>query len=144
MKRFILLIAMCLPLYAMAQNTPSFERLLTKYSQYDGVTTVELSGDMLKSMGVEDSISRMEAIHVENGNLLNEFSEDITKITESIYTLMMSVNNGGNHVRIYTRKLSNGEVEQLLIYTSNSTQGVCVRLSGRNIQLQDVGKIISF
>ena len=117
---------------------------MSKYSKYDGVTTIELSGDMLKSMGVEESISRMEAIHVENSNLLSEFSDDIAKITESAYKLMMSVNNDGNRVKIYTRKLSNGEVEQLLIYTSSSTQGVCVRLAGSNIQLQDVGKIISF
>lgn len=144
MKRFILLIAICLPLCAMAQSVPSFERLMAKYSQYDGATTIELSGDMLKSMGVEDSISRMEAIHIENSNLLNEFSEDITKITENVYTLMMSVNNDGNRVRIYTRKLSNGEVEQLLIYTSSNTDGVCVRLCGHDIKLEDVGNIISF
>lgn len=117
---------------------------MSKYSKYDGVTTIELSGDMLKSMGVEESISRMEAIHVENSKLLSEFSDDIAKITESAYKLMMSVNNDDNRVKIYTRKLSNGEVEQLLIYTSNSTQGVCVRLAGSNIQLQDIGKIISF
>lgn len=144
MKRFILLIAICLPLCALAQNRDSFEGLMSKYSKYDGVTIIELSGDILKSMGVEESISRMEAIHVENSNLLSEFSDDIAKITESAYKLMMSVNNDDNRVKIYTRKLSNGEVEQLLIYTSSSTQGVCVRLAGSNIQLQDVGKIISF
>lgn len=136
--------AIWLPLCTMAQDASSFERLMTKYSQYDGVTTIELSSDMLKSMGVEDGISSMEAISVENSKLLSSFSEDIAKVIKSVYKLMMSVNNEGNHVRIYTRKLSNGDVEQLLIYTSNTTQSVCIRLSGSNIQIQDVGKIISF
>ena len=60
---------MCLPLCASAQN----DKLVDKYSQLENCSTIELSKDMIQSMGASKGIDTLTAISVEDSSLIEGF-----------------------------------------------------------------------
>ena len=141
MKRFILLILCSLPLVASAQNNESFSKLISRYSTIEGITTIELSKEMLQSMGVSGDIDLLQAIRVEDSSQLASLQADIDNIVSSAeYKLMLSVNQGDNRVRIYTITTRSG-ISDLMIYTVKAPSAIIVRFQGENLQLNEANSL---
>ena len=134
---------LCLPLTAMAQEG-DFNALLAKYSSKQECTTVELFKDILVSMGVEGGIDNMQAISVENCNLIAEFSDDINGVTDGM-NVMMSVNTDGKTVKILSRTHADSDkIIEMIIFTRDDDKAVAVRLKGSNIELDSASSIMNF
>lgn len=148
MKRFILLIMICLPVAAMAQVDP-LEPLIDKYSSMEKCSTIIMSSDMLKSMGVDAGVEYMQVISVDNSALISEFRSELERVAKG-YSLLMSVNSDGSNVRIYqviqVFKSDDGakrkEQQEFLMMSLNANQGVAVRLVGNDIKLNEVTSLI--
>lgn len=141
MKRFILLILCSLPLVASAQNNESFSKLISRYSTIEGITTIELSKEMLQSMGVSDDIDLLQAIRVEDSSQLASLQADVDNVVSSAeYKLMLSVNQGDNRVRIYTITTRSG-ISDLMIYTVKAPSAIIVRFQGENLQLNEANSL---
>lgn len=148
MKRFILLIMICLPVVAMAQVDP-LAPLIDKYSSMEKCSTIIMSSDMLKSMGVDAGVEYMQVISVDNPALISEFRSELERVAKG-YSLLMSVNSDGSNVRIYqviqVFKSDDGgkrkEQQEFLMMSLNANQGVAVRLVGNDIKLNEVTSLI--
>lgn len=141
MKRFILLILCSLPLVASAQNNESFSKLISRYSTIEGITTIELSKEMLQSMGVSGDIDLLQAIRVEDSSQLASLQADVDNVVSSAkYKLMLSVNQGDNRVRIYTITTRSG-ISDLMIYTVKAPSAIIVRFQGENLQLNEANSL---
>lgn len=139
MKRFILLIMLCLPLSAMAQ-TMSFDALVDKYSSMKDCTTILMEKDMLRSMGVGSGVDSVTAVSIEDESLLKAFREDVETATKG-YSLMMTVNSGGELVKIYSR-LAEGKTSEFVVLTISSDEGVAIRVTGDNLSLSEAVSLI--
>ena len=141
MKRFILLILCSLPLVASAQNNESFSKLISRYSTIEGITTIELSKEMLQSMGVSGDIDLLQAIRVEDSSQLASLQADVDNVVSSAkYKLMLSVNQVDNRVRIYTITTRSG-ISDLMIYTVKAPSAIIVRFQGENLQLNEANSL---
>ena len=139
MKRFILLILACLPMMAMAQE----QALIDKYSTIDGCSTIELSKDMVRSMGGGNGIDTLTAISVEDSSLIAELSSDVEAYTKEM-SRIMSVKQSGTQVTIFaTTDANTGRIVRLVIYTATSENGVMVILTGSNIELSNASSIMN-
>ena len=141
MKRLIILILSCIPLFASAQEI-RFECLMRDYSQKEGYTTIELSPMMLKSMGVSNGIESVQVISVEDRTLIKDFIESVESTIAELDTLM-SINSGGERVSIYGRsKVESGSIIELIVLTADKEEGVAVRITGSNIEISDIDSFI--
>lgn len=141
MKRLIILILLCLPMVARAQDM-TFEGLVEKYSSLQHCTTIELSKQMLQSMDVQSDIDSLVAISVESSSLISEFRDDVAKVTGG-YSSMLSVNNGGEMVKIYGRTDGKDSITALIVVTISNDEGVIVRITGEDISLNEATSLIS-
>ena len=131
----MLLILMLLPFVAMAQNA-NFSEMFAKYSNKQGFTTVELSREALKAMGVSGGIDSLRAITVEDAELLPSFNADAEAYVANMKRIM-AVANSGNNVNIYSQ--SNKIV---VIYTHGAKSATLVCLAGENIELSQMPKLL--
>ena len=141
MKRLIILILLCLPMAAKAQDM-TFEGLVEKYSSLQHCTTIELSKQMLQSMDVQSDIDSLVAISVESDEHIASFRDDVTRVTTG-YSTMLSVNNSGEMVKIYGRSDNNGHITTLIVVTISNDDGVIVRITGEDISLNEATSLIS-
>ena len=141
MKRLIILILLCLPMVARAQDM-TFEGLVEKYSSLQHCTTIGLSKQMLQSMDVQSDIDSLVAISVESSSLISEFRDDVAKVTGG-YSSMLSVNNGGEMVKIYGRTDGKDSITALIVVTISNDEGVIVRITGEDISLNEATSLIS-
>lgn len=141
MKRLIILILLCLPMVARAQDM-TFEGLVEKYSSLQHCTTIELSKQMLQSMDVQSDVDSLVAISVESSSLISEFRDDVAKVTGG-YSSMLSVNNGGEMVKIYGRTDGKDSITALIVVTISNDEGVIVRITGEDISLNEATSLIS-
>lgn len=126
---------------ASAQNNESFSKLISRYSTIEGITTIELSKEMLQSMGVSDDIDLLQAIRVEDSSQLASLQADVDNVVSSAeYKLMLSVNQGDNRVRIYTITTRSG-ISDLMIYTVKAPSAIIVRFQGENLQLNEANSL---
>ena len=130
-----------MPLVASAQNNESFSKLISRYSTIEGITTIELSKEMLQSMGVSGDIDLLQAIRVEDSSQLASLQADVDNVVSSAeYKLMLSVNQGDNRVRIYTITTRSG-ISDLMIYTVKAPSAIIVRFQGENLQLNEANSL---
>lgn len=139
MKRFILFIILCLPLSAIAQ-TASFNKLMDKYSSMQDCTTIIMEQEMLRSMGVTSGVDSVLVVSVESESLLDEFKEDVTLATKG-YSVMMTVNSGGEMVKIVSRS-EGGKISEMIVLTISSDEGVAIRVTGNNLSLSEAMTLI--
>ena len=134
MKRLIILFLALLPLSVVAQNS-DFSKLVKRYSKGHGFTIVELSRQLLDTMGVEDGIESMSAISAEDTSMLQEFCEDVQSNVASLYSVMSFVSEGKD-VKIYSnRKDSKGKITLLVIAIRSDKAATFISLMGQNIEL---------
>ena len=136
MKRLITILFLLLPLTAVAQDS-EFLGFVKKYSGQKGFTTVELSEQLLKTMGVGDGIESMYAISVEDSTKVADFCADSQTLIGK-YNKLMSFLSDGKSVSIYSRNSSAKTITHLIIFISSDSQATLVLLYGTNIELSDV------
>ena len=73
MKRLIIILLLLLPLAGVAKGG-EFSDFVKRYSGQKGFTTVELSSQMLATMGVGDGIESMYAISVEDSTKVENYA----------------------------------------------------------------------
>ena len=104
------------------------------YLNKQGYTTVELSRDMLKSMGVKDGINRMVAISTEEEALVPQFCQDVEQHLTHLKQLF-AVTKDGKTVRILTRSDENDKVAYMAIFTRSEQNAVLITLEGNDIKI---------
>lgn len=138
MKRFILLIMLCLPIAGMAQDNDFF-KLVEKYSLKQDCTTIELTKDALNT---KTNITTIWAISVETAELIDEFKSDATKVISASYSPLLTVNSGGEMVKIYSIQ-KDGEISDLIVFSASRSDGVLVRIVGDNLSLSQAISLMS-
>jgi hypothetical protein len=149
MKRFIILILLCIPLATFAQ-TDHIEPLIKKYSAFKDCSTVVLSKEMIEQMYKDSGIESLQAISVEDPALLDILRNDIEKFIGG-YSLLMSVNSNGTNVEIYRteqhyKSKSTGKresIDDIFIVAISQSDGVVIRLTGHNIAISDATSLIN-
>jgi hypothetical protein len=131
MKRMVLLvIAVAFPAFLLAQNS-AVDKLFSKYSGKDGVTTVSISPELfqvVKAMDIEDidmgeaeipfeKISSVKILTIEDEELwpgVNFYSEIEKDLDTSEFAEVMTVNDGGEVVRMWM-KVDKGDMSEFLL-----------------------------
>ena len=144
MKRLIILLAILLPLSAMAQ-TPTFESLFNEYSTKEKCTTINISSAMLRSMEVNIDAEYMQVIAVENRALIPAF---ITQAKEALsaFEVIMSVKSGDKAVAINISALEtfeNGSVVDIYIMASSDGECVLMHINGKNLELGNMSSLMN-
>ena len=140
MKRLIILLAILLPLSAIAQ-APTFESLLKEYSLKEECTTINISNAMLKSMAVNIDAEYMQVIAVENKNLIETFrSQALEALSE--FDVIMSVNSGGKSVQIYQCSDDKGSVVDIYMMSYSGDECVLMHITGKNLELNSISSIM--
>lgn len=138
MKRFIILIMLCLPIAAIAQDS-GFSKLVEKYSLKQDCTTIELTKDALNT---QTNITTIWAISVETAELIDEFKRDATEVISAKYSPLLTVNSGGEMVKIYSIQ-KDGKISDLIVFSASSSEGVLVRIVGDNLSLSQATSLMS-
>lgn len=122
--------------------------LFEKYSDTDGVSTVYISRNMMRMMGnvragnkdISKIASRLDYLQILSCDRPSLISS-IKKAAQSIFnqqnfTVIMQVNEGGEHTTIYERHQPNGKKEFALLAIERNEITI-INLLG-NISLQDI------
>ena len=153
MKRIVLLVmAVAFPAFIMAQNS-AVDKLFNKYSGKDGVTTVSISPELfqiVKAMDIEeiddadipfDKIASVKILTIEDEdqwegvNFYDEISKDLDV---SNFEEVMTVNDGGEMVRIWM-KVEKNEVSEFLLIVGGD-DNVLVYITG-NFSMNDLEEL---
>lgn len=129
---------LCLPIAGMAQDNDFF-KLVEKYSLKQDCTTIELTKDALNT---KTNITTIWAISVETAELIDEFKSDATKVISASYSPLLTVNSGGEMVKIYSIQ-KDGEISDLIVFSASSSDGVLVRIVGDNLSLSQAISLMS-
>lgn len=140
---------MCMPLSVFAQ-TDYIEPLIKKYSTFKNCSTVVLSKEMMEQMYKDSGIESLQAISVEDPALLDILRNDLEKFIGG-YSLLMSVNSNGTNVEIYRveqhyKSKSTGKresIDDIIIVAISTTEGVVVRLTGHDIELEEATSLLN-
>lgn len=122
----------------MAQDNDFF-KLVEKYSLKQDCTTIELTKDALNT---KTNITTIWAISVETAELIDEFKSDATKVISASYSPLLTVNSGGEMVKIYSIQ-RDGEISDLIVFSASSSDGVLVRIVGDNLSLSQAISLMS-
>lgn len=122
----------------MAQDNDFF-KLVEKYSLKQDCTTIELTKDALNT---KTNITTIWAISVETAELIDEFKSDATKVISASYSPLLTVNSGGEMVKIYSIQ-KDGEISDLIVFSASSSDGVLVRIVGDNLSLSQAISLMS-
>ncbi len=153
MKRIVLLVmAVAFPAFIIAQNS-AVDKLFNKYSGKEGVTTVSISPELfqiVKALDVKeiddahipfDKIASVKILTIENEeqwegvNFYTEISEDLDV---SNFEEVMTVNDGGEMVRIWM-KVEKNEVSEFLLIVGGD-DNVLVYITG-NFNMNDLEEL---
>ena len=95
---------------------------------------------MLRSMGVSSGMDSVLVVSVESKSLIDEFKEDVILATKG-YSVMMTVNSGGDFVKIVSRS-EGGKINEMIVLTISSDEGVAIRVTGNNLSLNEAMTLI--
>lgn len=149
MKRFITLILMLLPFSAMA-SIPEIEALANNYSSTDGVTVVNLTGEMLKMAGGEDSdmtigdevIDSLLVIVAENDRHAKAITKKVDKILGKLDLKPISdINVDGTMVKIYMKQLADNKSE-LVMFVSEDSETALINITGKFTE-ETIGELLN-
>lgn len=140
MKRIILLLAMLLPVMAMA-GVPEIDKLATKWNGTDGVTVVNLEGAMLQAMiGAETDdataneamkhLNDLQIIVCENKAHIDNLTKDIDKLLKKAdLQEVTNIKEEDTSVIILSNKEGNITTD-LVIYVKEKDDVALISLSG--------------
>lgn len=113
---------------------------MDKYSSMQDCTTIIMEQEMLRSMGVTSGVDSVLVVSVESEVLLDKFKEDVALATKG-YSVMMTVNSGGEMVKIVSRS-EGGKISEMIVLTISSDEGVAIRVTGNNLSLSEAMTLI--
>ena len=139
MKKFIVLITMLLPLGAMA-TVPELNKIVDNYSATEGVTVVNLTGEMLKAQAgaagadankyIED-IESLVILQSETANLSKKIVKQVDKALKGVNleNLVDIQAEKDNRVRVLANR--NGEViADVIVYVTDGDEVALIMISG--------------
>lgn len=139
MRKFIVLIAMLLPLGAMA-TVPELNKIVDNYSTTEGVTVVNLTGEMLKAQaGAAGADTNKYIEDIESLVILQSESADLSKkIVKQVDKALKGVNleslvdiqaEKDNRVRVLANR--DGEViADVIVYVTDGDEVALIMISG--------------
>jgi hypothetical protein len=155
MKRFILMLALLIPLIGLAQENSPVDKLFNKYANKDGFTTVNISGKLLglasklddsksKESEMMEKITGIRILSVEDKELnknLNFYKELEADgfFKNHNYEALMEVTEKDEIVRFYGRNGANGKLTELLLVIGGE-DNTLISIRGV-ISPEDIGKI---
>lgn len=153
MKRIVLLVmVVAFPAFILAQNG-AVDKLFNKYSGKEGVTTVSISPElfqMVNSMGIEEiedaeipfeKISSVKVLTIEDEDQwpdVNFYTEISKDLDVSNFEEVMTVNDGGEMVRIWM-KVEKKEMSEFLLIVGGD-DNVLVYITG-NFNMNDLEEL---
>lgn len=139
MKKFIVLIAMLLPLGAMA-TVPELNKIVDNYSATEGVTVVNLTGEMLKAQAgaagadaskyIED-IESLVILQSDTANLSKKIVKQVDKVLKGVNleSLVDIQAEKDNRVRVLANR--DGEViADVIVYVTDGDEVALIVISG--------------
>jgi len=155
MKRFLLTLALLIPILVMAQDNSPIDKLFNKYANKDGFTTVNISGKLLSfASQLDDSksdetemlakLSGIRILSVEDKDLnkgLNFYKELEADgfFKYNNYEVLMEVTEKNSVVRFYGRSGEKGKLSELLLVVGGD-DNTLISIRGV-IDPDDIGKI---
>ena len=155
MKRIIItiIIALSAPLLLNGQ-TASFKKFYTNYSGRDGYTSIEMSGEMFKSMNIKvekgdntqanflKQIDKLSIV-VTNEQADNQlFRNDIKKmIANGQYKVMTNINDSGNELRIYVCS-TNGKNSEFVVTALSEDESFVISIVGNDLNMQQIQQMV--
>ena len=139
MKKFIVLIAMLLPLGAMA-TVPELNKIVDDYSTTEGVTVVNLTGEMLKAQaGAAGADANKYIEDIESLVILQSETADLSKkIVKQVDKALKGVNleslvdiqaEKDNRVRVLANR--DGEViADVIVFVTDGDEVALIVISG--------------
>ncbi|MBE6219625.1 MAG: DUF4252 domain-containing protein [Rikenellaceae bacterium] len=139
MKKFIVLIAMLLPLGAMA-TVPELNKIVDNYSTTEGVTVVNLTGEMLKAQaGAAGADANKYIEDIESLVILQSETADLSKkIVKQVDKALKGVNleslvdiqaEKDNRVRVLANR--DGEViADIIVFVTEGDEVALIMISG--------------
>lgn len=139
MKKFIVLIAMLLPLGAMA-TVPELNKIVDNYSATEGVTVVNLTGEMLKAQAGAAGAEASKYIEdIESLVILQSETADLSKkIVKQVDKALKGVNleslvdiqaEKDNRVRVLANR--DGEViADIIVFVTEGDEVALIVISG--------------
>ena len=139
MKKFIVLIAMLLPFGAMA-TVPELNKIVDDYSSVEGVTVVNLTGEMLKAQAgaaaadankyLED-IESLIILQSDTTNLTKKISKQVDKALKGVNleSLVDIQAEKDNRVRVFANR--DGEtIADIVVYVTDGDEVALIMISG--------------
>lgn len=139
MKKIIVLISMLLPFGAMA-TVPELNEIVDDYSSVEGVTVVNLTGEMLKAQAgaaaadankyLED-IESLIILQSDTANLTKKISKQVDKAlkTVNLESLVDIQAEKYNRVRVFANR--NGEtIADIVVYVTDGDEVALIMISG--------------
>ncbi|MBR3893276.1 MAG: DUF4252 domain-containing protein [Alistipes sp.] len=139
MKKFIVLITMLLPLGAMA-TVPELNKIVDDYSATEGVTVVNLTGEMLKAQAgaagadiskyIED-IESLVILQSETANLSKKIVKQVDKALKGVNleSLVDIQAEKDNRVRVLANR--DGEViADVIVFVTDGDEVALIMISG--------------
>lgn len=139
MKKFIVLITMLLPLGAMA-TVPELNKIVDDYSATEGVTVVNLTGEMLKAQAgaagadankyIED-IESLVILQSETADLSKKIVKQVDKALKGVdlENLVDIQAEKDNRVRVLANR--DGEViADIIVYVTDGDEVALIMISG--------------
>lgn len=139
MKKFIVLITMLLPLGAMA-TVPELNKIVDNYSATEGVTVVNLTGEMLKAQAgaagadtskyIED-IESLVILQSETANLSKKIVKQVDKALKdtNLESLVDIQAEKDNRVRVLANR--DGEViADIIVFVTEGDEVALIMISG--------------
>lgn len=134
MKRFILMIMMLLPFSAMA-SLPELGELANKYSSVEGVTVVNLTGEMLVMAGASGQIDPniikdMVIIQTEEARYYKDISKHFDKIVKSCeLTSIANFDKEGTKVGVYQK--TTDELMDFIVFVADGKEIAVIDICGK-------------
>ncbi|MBQ2958166.1 MAG: DUF4252 domain-containing protein [Alistipes sp.] len=139
MKKFIVLITMLLPLGAMA-TVPELNKIVDDYSTTDGVTVVNLTGEMLKAQAgaagadaskyIED-IESLVILQSDTANLSKKIVKQVDKALKGVNleSLVDIQAEKDNRVKVLANR--DGEViADIIVFVTDGDEVALIMISG--------------
>jgi hypothetical protein len=155
MKRFLLTLALLIPILVMAQDNSPIDKLFNKYANKDGFTTVNISGKLLSfasqfddsksdETAMLEKLSGIRILSVEDKDLnkgLNFYKEleNDGFFKNNNYEVLMEVTDKNSVVRFYGRSGEKGKLSELLLVVGGD-DNTLISIRGV-IDPDDIGKI---
>jgi len=151
MKNTILIILLTLILPMTTQAQRSVNRFIDKYYAKDDVTTIELSGPLLKmaarfadkkgGVKILSTISRLQVMvmdgqnHVDNADL-KKFK---ARVVKDNFEQLMYVRNGSTQVDFYVKE-KKGAISNILVIVKEADNFILLNLKGK-LKFEDLQKL---